>query len=76
MPTQFFRHLDQALSQVGWDPVDGVLLDLGVSSLQLDDPDKGFSYRANGPLDLRFDQDAGRRPPTWWPPLESRNWPT
>ena len=37
-----------------------MLLDLGVSSLQLDDPGKGFSYRADGPLDLRFDQDRGR----------------
>lgn len=54
-----FRDLDTALSQVGWTRVDGVLLDLGVSSLQLDDPDKGFSYRSNGPLDLRFNQDTG-----------------
>jgi 16S rRNA (cytosine1402-N4)-methyltransferase len=54
-----FRHLDRAMAQAGWDKVDGVLLDLGVSSFQLDDPDKGFSYRANGPLDLRFDQTAG-----------------
>lgn len=55
-----FRHADQALGDAGWDRADGLLLDLGVSSLQLDDPDKGFSYRADGPLDLRFDQDGGR----------------
>jgi 16S rRNA (cytosine1402-N4)-methyltransferase len=54
-----FRHLDQAMSKVGWDKVDGVLLDLGVSSFQLDDPGKGFSYRTDGPLDLRFNQTTG-----------------
>ena len=54
-----FRNLDRAMAQEGWDKVDGVLLDLGVSSFQLDDPEKGFSYRADGPLDLRFNQTAG-----------------
>jgi 16S rRNA (cytosine1402-N4)-methyltransferase len=55
-----FRHLDRAMVDAGWDKVDGVLLDLGVSSFQLDDPDKGFSYRTDGPLDLRFDQTTGQ----------------
>lgn len=55
-----FRDLEVALQRQGWRQVDGVLLDLGVSSLQLDDPAKGFSYRADGPLDLRFNQDEGR----------------
>ncbi len=54
-----FRHMSEALKQNGWDKVDGVLLDLGVSSWQLDDPSKGFSYRSEGPLDLRFNQDQG-----------------
>lgn len=54
-----FRHMDRAMVDVGWDRVDGVLLDLGVSSWQLDDPGKGFSYRFDGPLDLRFNQDSG-----------------
>jgi 16S rRNA (cytosine1402-N4)-methyltransferase len=54
-----FRDLDRAAADAGWDKVDGVLLDLGVSSFQLDDPAKGFSYRADGPLDLRFDQASG-----------------
>ncbi|MBM4132028.1 16S rRNA (cytosine(1402)-N(4))-methyltransferase RsmH [bacterium] len=54
-----FRHLGAALGAAGWDAVDGVLLDLGVSSRQLDDPGPGFSYRAHGPLDLRFDQSRG-----------------
>jgi len=55
-----FRNLKEALHQNSWDKVDGVLLDLGVSSWQLDDPAKGFSYRNDGPLDLRFNQDVGQ----------------
>ena len=54
-----FRSLDQALAAIGWDRADGLLLDLGVSSKQLDAPEKGFSYRAEGPLDLRFDRSRG-----------------
>ncbi len=54
-----FRHLDRALAEVGWERPDGLLLDLGVSSRQLDTPHKGFSYRSDGPLDLRFDQEVG-----------------
>jgi len=55
-----FRDLAAAVADAGWDAVDGILLDLGVSSRQLDDPGKGFSYRADGPLDLRFHQDEGQ----------------
>ncbi|MCP4572423.1 MAG: 16S rRNA (cytosine(1402)-N(4))-methyltransferase RsmH [bacterium] len=55
-----FRDLSGALAACGWRRVDGVLLDLGVNSLQLDDPELGFSYRADGPLDLRFDREQGR----------------
>jgi 16S rRNA (cytosine1402-N4)-methyltransferase len=55
-----FRDLAAALAAANWDGADGLLLDLGVSSRQLDDPTKGFSYRADGPLDLRFDQHLGR----------------
>ena len=64
-----YIHLTRQLDALGWQKVDGILLDLGASSMQFDTARRGFSFQTDGPLDMRFDPSnpltAGEIVNTW-----------
>ncbi|MGA0099463.1 MAG: 16S rRNA (cytosine(1402)-N(4))-methyltransferase RsmH [Steroidobacteraceae bacterium] len=66
-----FAALDTALEAVGRQP-DGILLDLGVSSPQLDTPGRGFSFQRQGPLDMRMDPGTGQSAAEWLAEVDER----
>jgi len=60
-----FAGIAAVLAELGWGPADGVLADLGVSSMQRDDPERGFTFKLDGPLDLRLNPQRGLSAAAW-----------
>lgn len=60
-----FRHIKELLQEIGIEKVDGILADIGVSSHQIDTAERGFSFRENGPLDMRMSPEIERTAADW-----------
>ncbi|SOB76584.1 16S rRNA (cytosine1402-N4)-methyltransferase [Marinobacter sp. LV10R510-11A] len=67
-----FAELSRAVSEAGWEQVNGVLMDLGVSSPQLDDASRGFSFMREGPLDMRMNPQQSPSAAEWLASAEER----
>ncbi|MBI3072678.1 MAG: 16S rRNA (cytosine(1402)-N(4))-methyltransferase RsmH [Deltaproteobacteria bacterium] len=67
-----YAEIGRALMKVSWRNVDGILLDLGVCSVHLDDATRGFSFSREAPLDMRFDRALGESARAWLERVDDR----